>query len=93
MRYSQCLFDHEGPQSAPHDHRLRSHGLILVSEIVSPGSVTIDRERKPALHARGGVPLFLLVDPVAEPAAVTLFGDLRDGRYQEIHTVAVGAEV
>jgi Uma2 family endonuclease len=50
----------------------------LCVEVLSPGTESIDRERKKALYARFGVREYWIVDPVRE--TVTVFG-LQDGAY------------
>ncbi|MBG0813210.1 Uma2 family endonuclease [Planomonospora sp. ID82291] len=70
---------------------LLSSGLFMVAEIVSPGSVIDDRDRKPDLYAMGLVPVMLLIDPVAAPATVTVFSDPKGGEYQTVSRVAVGS--
>ncbi|WP_326820337.1 Uma2 family endonuclease [Streptosporangium sp. NBC_01756] len=73
------------------DRELLSSGLIMVAEVVSPGSVVDDRDRKPDLYAGGLVPVMLLVDPVAAPATVTVFSDPKGGEYQTVSRVSVGS--
>ncbi|MFC7644806.1 hypothetical protein ACFQX6_32040 [Streptosporangium lutulentum] len=58
---------------------LLSSGLLMVAEIVSPGSVVDDRDRKPGIYASGLVPVTLLIDPVAAPATVTVLSDPKEG--------------
>jgi Uma2 family endonuclease len=70
---------------------LLSSGLLMVAEIVSPGSVVDDRDRKPDLYASGLVPVMLLIDPVATPATVTVLSDPKEGEYQTLARVAVGS--
>ncbi|AWS40985.1 Uma2 family endonuclease [Streptosporangium sp. 'caverna'] len=70
---------------------LLSSGLLMVAEIVSPGSVVDDRDRKPDLYASGLVPVMLLIDPVATPATVTVLSDPKEGEYQTLTRVAVGS--
>jgi Uma2 family endonuclease len=72
---------------------LLSSGLIMVAEIVSPGSVRVDREDKPRLYAVGRVPVYLLVDPIGETPGVTVFSDIKDGAYQTTTRVAMGAPI
>ncbi|MFC4058168.1 Uma2 family endonuclease [Planomonospora corallina] len=72
------------------ERELLSSGLFMVAEIVSPGSVANDRERKPGIYATGRIPVMLLVDPVASPATVTVFSNPRDGAYRTVSRVAVG---
>ncbi|GAT65295.1 membrane protein [Planomonospora sphaerica] len=70
---------------------LLSSGLFMVAEIVSPGSVIDDRDRKPDLYAMGLVPVMLLIDPVAAPATVTVFSDPKGGEYHTVSRVAAGS--
>jgi hypothetical protein len=72
---------------------LRSSGLILVAEVVSRGSALIDRVDKPRLYAAGEVPIYLLIDPVADPQAVTVYSGIHDGVYRTISTVAMGTSL
>lgn len=76
----------------PHwDNReLLSSGLIMIAEVVSAGSTLRDRVEKPPLYAAGGVPIYLLIDTVAEPPSVTVYSDIRDGAYRTTATVEVG---
>lgn len=55
------------------DHELYAHGVLLVAEVVSPGSGHDDREFKRDAYARGRVPLYLLIDPQQEEKSATLF--------------------
>lgn len=42
--------------------RFQPHEVLLAIEIVSPGSVTMDRVAKPALYAQAGIPFFWRVE-------------------------------
>lgn len=75
------------------DRELLSSGLIMVAEIVSPGSVVDDRDRKPGIYASGQVPIMIIVDPVVTPATVTVLSDPKDGVYLTSTRVAVGSPV
>lgn len=44
-------------------------------EVCSPSTHKADWREKPLDYARAGVPLFLIVDPVATPRRVTLMSD------------------
>ncbi|WP_327047776.1 Uma2 family endonuclease [Microbispora sp. NBC_01189] len=55
--------------------RAYGHSLLLVVEVCSPGTHGIDWKEKPLDYARAGVPLFLIVDPLATPRRVTLMSD------------------
>ncbi|GAA3119440.1 Uma2 family endonuclease [Streptosporangium carneum] len=81
-----------GPRDAPRwgEREVLSDGLVLVAEVVSAAGAREDREDKPHVYARGGVPLLLVVDPETEPGSVTLHGDLAYGRYQTVTTVEMG---
>jgi hypothetical protein len=68
-------------------------GLIVVGEVVSPGSAEDDRDKTPGIYAGGGVPVMLLVDPLFEPPTVTVFSGLQDGRYTESASVEMGKRV
>ncbi|WP_433373897.1 Uma2 family endonuclease [Streptosporangium sp. CA-115845] len=72
---------------------LLSSGLLMVAEIVSPGSVTDDRDRKPGIYASGGVPVMLLIDPVATPATVTVLSDPKEGGYRTSTRVEMGSRL
>ncbi|WP_157246177.1 Uma2 family endonuclease [Nonomuraea typhae] len=52
------------------DSELRSTGVILAAEVVSPGSAHDDRVIKPDLYAAGGVPIYLLIDPLEGSVSV-----------------------
>jgi Uma2 family endonuclease len=69
---------------------LLSSGLLMVAEVVSPGSVREDREDKPDIYARGGVPVLLVIDPEDAPPSVTVLSDPEDGFYQTITRVTMG---
>ncbi len=70
---------------------LLSSGLVMVAEIVSPGSVEADRDKKPGIYAAGAVPILLIVDPVGTPGHVTVLSEPVDGAYQAAARVAMGA--
>ena len=56
-------------------------GLVMVGEVVSRGSVRDDRKEKPGIYATGRIPVFLVVDPIADPASVTVYSAPKDGQY------------
>ncbi|MEU9830568.1 Uma2 family endonuclease [Streptosporangium sp. NPDC048047] len=72
------------------ERELLSSGLLMVAEVVSPGSAVDDRDRKPGLYAAGLVPVMLLVDPVASPATVTVFSEPKGGEYRTVTRVDMG---
>ncbi|MER6946167.1 Uma2 family endonuclease [Nonomuraea sp. NPDC000554] len=73
------------------DRELLSSGLIMVAEVVSAGSAVRDRLEKPAVYATGSVPIYLLIDPVAQPPALTVYSDIKDGAYSATTTVSIGS--
>ncbi|MEV7005810.1 Uma2 family endonuclease [Streptosporangium sp. NPDC051022] len=75
------------------ERELLSSGLLMVAEIVSPGSAVDDRDRKPAIYAAGRIPVMVIIDPVATPATVTVLSDPKDGVYLTSSRVAVGTPV
>lgn len=80
------------PADAPgfDDNELLAPAVLLVAEVVSPHSRRDDREVKPRAYARGGVPLYLLVDRLASPRAVILLS--RPGKDGYAHTLAATSE-
>ena len=63
--------------------------VALVVEIVSPGSVAVDRAIKPPLYAAAGIPHYLRVEPGGGGVSATAHR-LTDGRYREIASAAPG---
>ncbi|MFI0422461.1 Uma2 family endonuclease [Spongiactinospora sp. 9N601] len=84
-----------GPKGAPRwgEDEILSNGLVLVAEVVSRSSVREDREDKPVIYAKGGVPFMLVVDPIAEPPTVTLWSDPGDDGYRTVTKVKMGEEL
>ncbi|MGP3956681.1 Uma2 family endonuclease [Nonomuraea sp. 3N208] len=72
---------------------LLSSGVLMVAEVVSPGSVHTDREEKVRLYAVGQVPIYLLIDPVSKTPAVTVFSDIKDDTYRTILKVDMGTPI
>ncbi|GAA3991864.1 Uma2 family endonuclease [Streptomyces plumbiresistens] len=62
-------------------------GIALVLEVTS-FKPQIDREAKRRCYARGGIPLYLLVD--REASWTTLFSDPASGDYREVRAAAFG---
>ena len=58
----------------------------LAAEILSPSTSGRDRIVKRDLYARFGVPEYWVVDPAA--GRVTIYGDLREGRYHQERTAS-----
>ncbi|MDF5754652.1 Uma2 family endonuclease [Spongiactinospora sp. TRM90649] len=84
-----------GPKDAPTwgDSEIISNGLIMVAEVVSRSSTREDREDKPLIYARGGVPLYLVVDPEAEPQTMSVWSDPTDDGYRTVTRVKMGEEL
>ncbi|MET8054694.1 Uma2 family endonuclease [Streptosporangium sp. NPDC005286] len=72
------------------DREILSSGLVLVAEIVSPGSMEMDRATKPRIYAGCGIPIMLIVDPVASPPMVTVLSDPEDGSYRTMTHTEMG---
>jgi Uma2 family endonuclease len=66
---------------------MRPHGLALVLEVTSSHPDN-DRQAKRHCYARGGVPLYLLVD--RERSSVTLFSEPAGDDYTESHAGVFG---
>ncbi|MFE0148222.1 Uma2 family endonuclease [Nonomuraea sp. NPDC059007] len=69
-------------------NELQSRGVIMVAEVVSPGSVREDRVAKPKLYAVGGIPVCLVIDPIAR--TMTVYSNIVDDAYQDVHTKSLG---
>nr|WP_107049947.1 Uma2 family endonuclease [Streptomyces bicolor] len=65
-------------------------GVSMVLEVTSsePSKPRVDREIKRRCYARGGIPLYLLVD--RETSWTTLFSDPTTADYRELRAVAFG---
>ena len=83
------------PKDAPRwgDREVFTDGLIMVGEVVSPGTKRTDRDIKPGVYADGGVPILLLVDPLCEPPTVTGFSEPKDGHYTRSTSVEMGEKL
>ncbi|MER6946168.1 Uma2 family endonuclease [Nonomuraea sp. NPDC000554] len=69
---------------------LKSSGVLMVAEVVSPSSMHTDHHEKRRIYAQGGVPVYLLIDPRPKHPTVTVFSHLDDGAYQTRTSVAMG---
>ena len=80
------------PEDVPgfDENELLAPGVLLAAEVVSPYSRREDREVKPRVYARGGIPLYLLVDRLADPPLVTLFSQPGADGYAHRQTAAAG---
>jgi Uma2 family endonuclease len=72
------------------DDELLAHGVLLVADVVSPSSQRRDRVAKLRAYAQGRVPVYLLVDQLADPARVTLFTEPEETSYLGCHAAAAG---
>ncbi|MDQ0760345.1 Uma2 family endonuclease [Streptomyces canus] len=87
---SDCLKDHVIPDGTFAPRKLRLYrgadswmpcdGVAMVLEVTST-KPKADREAKRRCYARGGIPLYLLID--REASSVTLFSDPEKGDYRE----------
>ncbi|MBB4916365.1 Uma2 family endonuclease [Streptosporangium saharense] len=75
------------------ERELLSSGLIMAAEVVSAGSMEMDRATKPRIYAGGGIPIMLIIDPVASPPTVTILSDPEDGAYRSMNHVQLGKPV
>lgn len=80
------------PRDAPGfgDEELLGHGVLLAAEVMSPSSRGRDRGAKLRAYARGRVPLYLLIDQLADPATVTLFSDPEETSYRTCTPATAG---
>ncbi|WP_371784303.1 Uma2 family endonuclease [Streptosporangium subroseum] len=83
------------PVNAPlwGDRELLSSALIMVAEIVSPGSMTADRIVKPGIYAGCGIPIMLIIDLVDSPPTITVLSDPVEGTYRTIIRTEMGKPV
>ncbi|WP_275937198.1 Uma2 family endonuclease [Streptosporangium subroseum] len=83
------------PVNAPlwGDRELLSSALIMVAEIVSTGSMETDRATKPRIYAEGGIPIMLIIDPIASPPTITVLSDPEKGTYRAMSHTQLGKPV
>ncbi|WP_250905361.1 Uma2 family endonuclease [Nonomuraea sp. NEAU-A123] len=72
------------------EYELLSSHVLLVAEVVSPSSVHRDHHEKREVYAQGGVPIYLLIDPIADQPAATVFSEIKNGAYQQTTRVVMG---
>ena len=58
--------------------------------MVSPSSVHRDHHQKQEIYAQGRVPVYLLIDPIADQPAAIVFSEIKDGNYQKTTRVVMG---
>lgn len=74
------------------ENEVYGHGALLVAEVISPGSRHRDLVEKARAYAQAGVPLYLVVDPCAVPAALTLHSNPHGDSYRShVHAQAEAA--
>jgi len=80
------------PDDAPQfgNDELLAPGVLLVTEVVSWWSRRRDREVKLRAYAQGEVPLYLMIDRFADPAAVTLFSEPGQDGYAQRRAARAG---
>jgi Uma2 family endonuclease len=71
----------------------RADEVLMVAEITSPANPHDDREVKPRGCGLSGVPVYLLIDPVADPATVTVYGEPGPKGYIRHTTVPIGEKL
>lgn len=78
--------------SAPRfgDSELLVSGILLATEVVSPSSRVADREERPRAYADGGIPIFLLVDRLAQPPSVSVFSQPSADGYARMQVATAG---
>lgn len=75
------------------ENELLAHGVLLVAEVVSPHSQGRDRVAKVRAYAQGRVPLYLLIDRLADPPAVTLYGEPAESSYLSCSAAVAGQQL
>ncbi|WP_433259018.1 Uma2 family endonuclease [Streptosporangium sp. CA-135522] len=86
-----CLVPVEAPLWG--EREILSSGLIMVAEVVSPGSMEMDRISKPRIYAGCGIPITMIIDPVVVPPTITVLSDPEDGTYRSMTRVEVGKPI
>ena len=74
--------------AAFHDYGYDPDGVVLVVEVVSEASVTLDRITKPVVYAEQGIPYFWRVDE--GPCLQSYRLDPRTGRYDSASEIGPG---
>lgn len=72
---------------------LLSSGVLMVVEVVSPGSTHTDYHEKPRVYAKGRVPVYLLIDPISDEPGVTVFSKPADDVYATTTRVTMGSPI
>ncbi|MBB4936149.1 hypothetical protein FHR32_000454 [Streptosporangium album] len=75
------------------DREILSSGLIMVAEVVPPGSMETDRATEPRIYAGCGIPIMPIIDPVVSPPMVTVLSDPEDGAYRTMAHTEIGKPV
>ena len=66
-----------------------AEAVLLVIELVSPGSATMDRRFKPMLYAEAGISAYWRLE--SDPVPMLVISELTNGRYVERSTALAGA--
>jgi Uma2 family endonuclease len=72
------------------DNELLASEVLLAVEVTSPSTRRRDRVAKVRAYAQGGVPLYLIIDLLAEPRTVTLLSEPAELGYARNVTVQAG---
>ncbi|MFI6799794.1 Uma2 family endonuclease [Streptosporangium canum] len=75
------------------DREILSSGLVMAAEVVSPGSKKMDHTVKPGIYAACGIPIMLIIDPVASPPMITILSDPENGTYRTTTDAPLGKPV
>lgn len=67
--------------------------VLLAAEVISSSSIRHDREVKPRICARAGIPLYLLVDRFTDPVTISLCSEPGPDGYAKVETVTAGAKL
>jgi Uma2 family endonuclease len=73
--------------------RYQAEEVLMVAEITSPANPHDDRHTKPRGCALSGIPVYLLVDPVADPGSVALYSEPGPKGYVRLTTVPIGEKL
>jgi Uma2 family endonuclease len=72
------------------DNELLASGALLVAEVVSPSTRRRDRVAKARAYAQGGIPLYLIIDNLADPPAVILLSQPGEHGYAQTQAARAG---
>jgi Uma2 family endonuclease len=75
------------------ENELLANGVLLVAEVVSPSSQRQDRVAKARAYGQGGVPLYLVIDQIANPASVIVFSCPAGSGYLSCEQASAGQRI